>query len=32
MGVEARKFVTQNYSQDIIDAKWKNIYDKISDL
>ena len=32
MGVEARKFVTQNYSQDIIDAKWKNIYGKISDL
>lgn len=30
MGVEARKFVTQNYSQDSIDFKWKDIYDKIS--
>ncbi len=32
MGEEAKKFVNQNYSQDIIDFKWKNIYDKISDL
>lgn len=32
MGVEARKFVTQNYSQEIIDLRWKTIYDKISIL
>lgn len=30
MGIKARKFVTQNYSQNIIDGKWDIIYRNLS--